>query len=285
MPPKSKCVAISVVTGATSGIGKWIALGLARAGHRVVLVARDRTRAEAAAGWIEALAPAAAIEIELADLSSLASTKAAAAAIATRHPTIDVLVNNAGVFCPRRELTGEGLELVIAVNHLAPFVLTAGVLPALRASGAARIVNIGSSTADHAGIDPDDLQGERSWGMVRAYSQSKLALTMVTLAWARRLHGSSVVANVVHPGAVATGLVRARGPIGIAWRLMAPFLLTPEAGADTPLHVALSPEFAAITGAYVKRRRIVRPNPLALDPVLVELVWDATEALAGPAEP
>ncbi len=285
MPPKLLCVAISVVTGATSGIGRWIALGLARAGHRVVLVVRDQARATAAADWIRTSAPSAAIEIEAADLSSLASTRAAAAAITSRHSAVDVLVNNAGVFCPRREVTSEGLERVIAVNHLAPFVLTAGLLPALRASEAARIVNIGSSTADRARIDPDDLQGERNWGMVRAYGQSKLALTMATLAWARRLHGSGVVANVVHPGAVATGLVRAGGPIGLAWRLMAPFLLTAEAGADTPLHVALSPEFAAITGAYVKRRRIVRPNPLALDPVLVELVWDATEALAGPVDP
>jgi NAD(P)-dependent dehydrogenase (short-subunit alcohol dehydrogenase family) len=283
--PKILRVAISVVTGATSGIGRWIALGLARAGHRVVVIARDGARGEVARAWIGERVPSAAIEIEAADLSSLASTRSAAAAIALRHPSIDVLVNNAGVFCPRREVTGEGLERVIAVNHLAPFVLTAGLLPALHASGGARIVNIGSSTADRAGIDPADLQGERRWGMVRAYGQSKLALTMATLAWARRLHGSCVVANVVHPGMVATDLIRARGAIGLAWRLMAPFQLTPEAGADTPLHVALSPEFAALTGAYLKRRRIVRPNPLALDPALVELVWDATEALAGPAEP
>jgi NAD(P)-dependent dehydrogenase (short-subunit alcohol dehydrogenase family) len=119
--------------------------------------------------------------------------------------------------------------------------------------------------------------------MVHAYAQSKLALTMATLEWARRLHGTGVVANVVHPGAVATGLVRAGGAVGVAWRVMAPFLLTPEAGADTPLYVALSQEFATLSGAYVKKRRVVRPNRLALDPEVLAQVWDATEALAGPA--
>ena len=276
---------ISVVTGATGGIGRWIALGLARSGHRVVLICRDPARGEAAAAWIRQAAPDAVLELEPADLSRLADARQAAGRIAGRHPAIGVLVNNAGVFCTRREQTAEGLERVIAVNHLAPFVLTEALLPALRrgaadpAAGGARIVNVGSSTADRARIDPADLQGERHWGMVQSYSQSKLAITMATLEWARRLQGSGVTANVVHPGAVATGLVRARGPIGLAWRLMAPFLLTEEAGADTPLHVALSGEFAGVSGAYVKKRRAVRPNPRALDQALVARVWQATESL------
>jgi len=276
-------MAISVVTGATSGIGRWIALGLAQAGHRVVMIVRDQARGEAAAAWIRGQAPDAGMDLLLADLSSLAETRRVGGVIVERYGAVDVLVNNAGVFSPHRTVTAEGLETVIAVNHLSPFVLTTSLLPALRAAGAARIVNVGSSTADRARIDPADLQGTRRWGMVQAYGQSKLAITMATLGWARRLHGGAVVANVVHPGAVATGLVRAGGAIGLAWRMMAPFLLTPEAGADTPLHVALAPEFAALSGAYVKRRRIVRPNPLALDPELVEQVWEATEALAGPA--
>jgi NAD(P)-dependent dehydrogenase (short-subunit alcohol dehydrogenase family) len=274
-------MAISVITGATSGIGRWIGAGLARAGLRVVMIVRDQARGEATAAWIRSEAPGAETDLLVADLSSLAETRRVGNAIVERFGAVDVLVNNAGMFSPRRMVTEEGLERVIAVNHLSPFVLTATLLPALHAAGAARIVNIGSSTADRARIDPADLQGERRWGMVHAYGQSKLALTMATLGWARRLHGTGVVANVVHPGAVATGLVRAGGPIGLAWRLMAPFLLTPEAGADTPLHVALSPEFAALSGAYVKKRRVVRPNPLALDPEFSELVWDATEALAG----
>ncbi len=282
-------LSVSVVTGATGGIGRWIALGLARAGHAVVVVGRDRSRGGDALAWIGARAPSARVELVIADLSSLAATRQAGLQIQSRHPAIDVLVNNAGVFCVRREETPEGHERVIAVNHLAPFVLTRALLPALHAaslgslgSPGARIVNIGSSTSDRARIDPADLEGRRRWGMVRSYSQSKLALMMATFGWARRLQGDGIVANVVHPGAVATGLVRAPGAIGLAWRGLARFQLTEEQGADTPLHVALSPEFATVTGVYVKRRRAARPNPRALDPALAERVWAATEALAGP---
>jgi len=142
-------------------------------------------------------------------------------------------------------------------------------------------VNIGSSTSDRARIDPADLESRCGWGMVRSYSQSKLALMIATMGWAQRLQESGVVANVVHPGTVATGLVRAPGPIGLAWRIMAPFLLRENDGAETPLHVAMSPAFKQITGAYVKKRRVVRPNRLALDAALVERVWQATETLTG----
>jgi NAD(P)-dependent dehydrogenase (short-subunit alcohol dehydrogenase family) len=279
-------MAVGVLTGGTSGIGRWIALGLARSGLRVILIVRDPARGLETEAWIKARVASAEVELFRADLSSLAQTRQVGRAIGQRAPAIDVLVNNAGVFCSRRELTEEGLERVIAVNHLSPFVLTGALLPSLRwAAGGARIVNVGSSTADRAVIDPDDLQGERRWGMVRAYSQSKLAVTMATMEWARLLSGTGVVANVVHPGAVATGLVRSGGAIGLAWKVMAPFLLTAEAGADTPLHVAVSPAFAAVSGVYVKQRRIVRPNPLVQNRALVARVWHATEALAGEAAP
>ena len=276
---------VSVVTGATGGIGRWIALGLARAGHTVVLIGRDRARGEAALQWVTARAPGAALDLLLCDLSSVAATRIAAMMIDARYPVIDVLVNNAGTFSTRRELTEEGHERVLATNQLSAFMLTRALIPALRcaaeASGSARIVNIGSSTSDRAKIEPSDLEGEQRWSMVRAYGQSKLALMMQTFGWAQRLQGTGVVANVVHPGTVATKLVRARGAVGLAWRLMAPFIATEEQGADTPLHVALAPEFGGITGAYVKRRRIVKPNRLALDSDLVERVWLATEKLAG----
>jgi NAD(P)-dependent dehydrogenase (short-subunit alcohol dehydrogenase family) len=117
--------------------------------------------------------------------------------------------------------------------------------------------------------------------MVRSYSQSKLALMMATFGWAHRLQGTGVTANVVHPGAVATQLVRASGPIGLAWRAMAPFLLTEEQGSDTPLYVALSPQFCGVTGAYVKKRQTAKPNRRALSAALLDEVWRATETLAG----
>ena len=271
---------VSVVTGASGGIGRWIAKGLASAGHHVVLVGRNAARTEAAAHWIATQLPGARLDVALADLSLLAEVSRLTTSISMRHKAIQVLVNNAGLFSARRRETAEGHEQVIALNHLSPFVLTRGLLPALGRNGQARIVNIGSDTADRARIRPEDLEGRHRWGMVHAYSQSKLALTMATFEWARRLRGTGTVANVVHPGAVATGLVRSRGPIGLAWRLMAPFMLTEEQGADTPLHVALSPEFGGITGAYVKKRRAVAPNASALDAALTGRVWRATEALA-----
>jgi NAD(P)-dependent dehydrogenase (short-subunit alcohol dehydrogenase family) len=278
-------MAVSVVTGATGGIGRWIALGLARAGHIVVVVGRNREAGDATVNWIAAQVPQARVELLVADLSLISATRQAMMLIDARFPEIDILVNNVGTFCTRREETEEGHERVLATNHLSPFVMTRGLVPGLRAAakatGSARIVTIGSSTADRARIDPSDLEGKRRWGMVRAYSQSKLALMMTSFGWAARLQGTGVVANVVHPGTVASHLVRASGAVGLAWRAMAPFLLTEEQGADTPLHVCLAPEFATITAAYVKRRQVVRPNSRTRNKVLVERVWQATEMLAG----
>ncbi len=280
MPPNRP---VSVVTGATGGIGRFIALGLARAGHHVVLVCRDGSRGEAAAAWIGRQVPSSSTEVQLADLASLQATRRVGEEIATAHPRLSLLVNNAGMFAARRRTTAEGLDAVLAVNHLAPFVLSDALDAALRAGAPARIVNVGSSTSDRAGIDPDNLQLNRGWGMVRAYSRSKLAMMMATFARAERLRGSGVAANIVHPGAVATGLVREGGAIGAGWRLMAPFLLSEEQGADTPLHVALTPEWAAVTGAYVKNRAAVRPNRRALDPGLVQKVVAATQDLVARA--
>jgi NAD(P)-dependent dehydrogenase (short-subunit alcohol dehydrogenase family) len=271
---------VAVVTGATGGIGRWITLGLAQAGHHVVMIARDPVRGEAAAAWIKQRVPGSSIEVQLADLSSLAATQRVGREIAARHPRVALLINNAGMFTARRQVTAEGHEHVLAVNHLAPYVLTNELEAALHAGAPARVINVGSSTSDRASIDPDDLELEQGWGMVRAYSQSKLAIMMSTFALAQRLRGSGVVAHVVHPGAVATGLIRESGLIGIAWRLMAPFMRTEEQGADAPLYAALAPEWANITGAYVKNRRAVRPNRRALNLVLVGKVDAATRKLA-----
>ena len=246
-----------------------------------MLIARDPLRGVATQAWLAGQVPQPSTELLVCDLSLVAATREAAKRIAAAHPKIAVLVNNAGVFDRKPVVTAEGHDRVLATNLLSPFALTCALLPALRAAAPSRIVSVGSSRSDHATIDPRRLVLDRRWGMVRAYSQSKLALMMTTFALARRLDGTGVVANVVHPGLVATGLVRAGGVIGIAWRLLARIALTAESGADTPLYVALSPEFAGISGAYVKERRTVRPNRRALDPELLELVWAETARLAG----
>ncbi len=272
---------VAVVTGASSGIGRWIALGLARTGHHVVLVARDRARGEAARDWIAAQVPGAATELVVLDLASLAATRAAGAAIAARHPRLVLLVNNAGIYRARREETAEGRELVLAVNHLAPFALTQALLGALRAGAPARIVNVGSSVAERAALDPDDLELRRGWNMVRAYGRSKLAMLTTTLDLAARLADSGVTANVVHPGPVNTGIVRDSALARLAWRAVAPLLLTAEQGAAAPLHVALSSALTGESGHYFRRTARTAPNRRALDPELRRRVWEATERLVG----
>ncbi len=272
---------VAVVTGATGGIGRWIALGLAQAGHHVVLVGRDAERAAAAQGWISAQVPGASTETMLADLSSMAATRALGARILERHSSLDLLVNNAGIFRARRAETAEGHEMVLAVNHLSPVLLTRILEPALRAGGPSRIVTVGSSTSDRARIAPDNLELKRGWNMTRAYGQSKLAVMMATFEIARQLAGSGVTANVVHPGTVATGLIRTPGVIGLAWRIMGRFTLTEEQGAATPLRVALAPELRAASGQYFKAAGAVTPNRLALDAALRAEVWRATLRLLG----
>jgi NAD(P)-dependent dehydrogenase (short-subunit alcohol dehydrogenase family) len=245
----------------------------------VVLVGRDEARGRAAQSWISERLPRADTELFLADLSLLADTRAVGHHIVSRHARISLLINNAGIFDARPIATSEGHDRVLATNLLCPFVLTQVLLPALKAGAPSRIVNVGSSTSDRARIDPDDLVLGRRWTMVGAYSQSKLALMMTTFALAKRLDGTGVVANVVHPGLVASGLVRTGGLIGLAWRGLALTALTEEQGADTPLYAALSAELGSISGVYLKNRRAVSPNRRALDPALVERVWKATERL------
>lgn len=273
----------AIVTGGAGGIGRWIALGLAQAGFTVVLVGRDHVRGEAVRAWVSEQATGGMAELMVTDLSSLDATQALGRKIAKRHPRVSLLVNNAGVFRARPERTAEGHDMVLAVNHLSPFVLTRELEGPLRAGAPSRIVTVGSSTSDRARIEPDNLELGHRWGMVRAYSQSKLAVMMATFEWARRLDGSGVVANVVHPGTVATGLVRTPGIIGLAWRLMALWSRSEQEGAATPLHVALAPDLAGVTGKYFKERRIAEPNRLARDPELTGRVWRATEGLVRQA--
>ncbi len=270
---------VAVITGATSGIGRWIALGLVRANFHVVAICRNVDRSSALVAWLKAKEPEARVSIKLADLRSIKATYDIALAIRGEFPQIKILANNAGMFSAKHERTSEGFDSVLALNHLATHVMSHTLLPALVAAAPSRIVNTGSSTSDRARIDTANLELNRGWGMVRAYSQSKLAMMMSTFVMARRLEGTGVVANVVHPGTVATGLIRERGAIGFAWRLMAPFLSTDEQGAASPLHAALSAEWATTTGAYMKDRRAVAPNRRANDATLTEKVDTETRRL------
>ena len=271
---------VAVVTGATGGIGRWIALGLAKAGDHTVMVGRNAARGQAAQDWIANQASRTSTEFMLADLASLAETQALGHSLVTAYPKIDILVANAGIFSARHETTPEGHDRVLAVNLLSPFVLIGALQPALIAAAPSRIIVVGSSTSDNARIDPANLELTRRWSMIRAYSQSKLAVMMVTFEYADRLRRHGVTANVVHPGTVATGLVRTRGIIGLAWRLMAPWIRTEEQGAETPLYAALAPELAETTGQYFKNRARAEPNRLTGNRALADSVWEATRRLA-----
>jgi NAD(P)-dependent dehydrogenase (short-subunit alcohol dehydrogenase family) len=274
-----------VVTGATSGIGLAAATGLAAGGARVVLVVRDRGRAEEAVRAIRARAPDAAPELVFADLASLASIRRALPELLARCPRIDVLLNNAGVFHLRRQTTADGFEATFGVNHLAPFLLTRLLLERLLGTPGARIVNVASEAHRLGGpLDFDDLQSERRYRPFVAYGRSKLCNVLWTRELARRLGGRGVSANCCHPGAVATRL----GQTGAAWtralgRVLRLVLLTPEQGARTPLWLATAPELAATSGRYFARQRELAPARFACDDDAARRLWEVSEALVAGA--
>lgn len=270
---------VAVLTGATSGLGRWIGLGLSGAGLRLLAVGRDQARLAALRAWIARRNPDAQVETLQADLSRLAETRAVGARILARAPRPMLLVNNAGLLSAERVVTGEGFERTLAVNHLSPFLLARLLLPGLLGAPGGRVVNVGSSTSDRAALALDDLQLEHGWRMTRAYARSKLALLMASRALAWDTQGQGLDVLVAHPGMVATSLVREPASARAAWRLMAPFLLSESEGAVTPLHAALSLRVAGVSFAYLKRCRPVAPNWRARSPALCRALVAETERL------
>jgi NAD(P)-dependent dehydrogenase (short-subunit alcohol dehydrogenase family) len=278
---------IALVTGANAGIGLYTALGLVRAGFRVVMAGRDAARLERARRMVVERSGGARIEAVLADFASLAAVRGLADQVLTGYDRLDVLVNNAGLIAPRLQLSADGYELTLAVNHLAPFLLTNLLLDRLRASAdpdksGARIVTVASQAHRGARIDVAALAGREDWSPLRAYGRSKLCNILFTRALARRLAGSGVVAACLHPGVVATAIGdRAGGIAGFGWRLVKPFLVTPEKGAATSLFLATTPDPAPFHGAYVIGTRVAEPDPTALDDELGERLWTESARLVG----
>jgi NAD(P)-dependent dehydrogenase (short-subunit alcohol dehydrogenase family) len=273
---------IALVTGASAGIGLATALGLARAGFRVIMAGRDGARLEQARRTVAENAGSSTVETELADFASLAAVRGLADRVLAKHERLDLLVNNAGLIAPRFQLSADGYELTFAVNHLAPFLLTNLLLDRLRASAPARIVTVASQAHRGARIDPAALAGREDWTSLKAYGRSKLCNILFTRALARRLHGSQVVAVCLHPGVVATAIGdRAGGLAGFGWRLVKPFLMTAENGAATSLFLATLPDPTPFHGAYVMGKQAVPPDPAALDDDLAELVWSESDRLVG----
>jgi len=271
-----------LVTGGTGGIGKATAAGLAALGARVAITGRDRRRADEAAAEIRA-AGGPAVDVFVADLSSQSEVRRLAAEVLDGLPRLDVLVNNVGGFWSTRHVTADGLEHTFALNHLAPFLLTNLLLDRLMENAPARVVTVSSGAQAMGRIDFADLQGERSYSGQRAYNQSKLANVLFAYELARRLEGTGVTANVLHPGVVRTAF-GAEDPARMQrWRLpvVRPFMKTPEQGAATSIHLASAPELAQVSGQYFADSRPKRSSSRSYDAAVAARLWDVSCELTG----
>ncbi len=273
---------VCLVTGATSGIGAVTALELARRGARVVLVGRNPDRCAATICQIQEQTAHAEVEFLLADLSSQQQIRDLARHYLERHRRLDVLINNAGGLWLKRVQTPDGLEMTFAVNHLAYFLLTRLLLDVLKASAPARIVNVSSRAHRGVTIPFDDLQGVRHYNGWRAYKQSKLANLLFTYELARRLEGTGVTANALHPGWVDTGFGANNGWIGRLWQSVAHwFAIRPEEGARTVVYLAASPEVAGISGRYFVKEREAASSAASYDETAAKRLWQVSEELTG----
>ncbi len=275
---------VCLVTGAASGIGRAAALGLAERGATVVTICRSEARGAPVLEAIGRRGGSGRAALLAADLSSQRQVRAVAAAFRRRFDRLDVLVNNAGVAGAKpRQVTEDGLERTFAVNHLAPFLLTALLRDMLEASAPARVVTVSSAAHRYAALDFDDLQGVRRYSPFGAYCRSKLANVLFTRELARRLEGTGVTATCMHPGVVATALFR-DAPRWVRAFFASPLVLTPERGADTVLHLASAPEVAGMSGHYFVRRKSVRPSRASRDDDAARRLWAASEALTAASE-
>ncbi|HEY5087232.1 MAG TPA: SDR family oxidoreductase [Gemmatimonadaceae bacterium] len=271
-----------LITGANAGIGKAAAESLTALGAQVVMVCRNRERGERARAEISSAAQkggrGGGVELLIADLSSQSEIRAVARDIGAAHPKIDVLVNNAGLALKQREFTVDGIERTFAVNYLAYFMLANLLLPALRAAEHARIINVASGAHASGKLEFDNLQGERRYRNIAMYAASKLEDVMFTYALARRLAGTSITVNTLHPGVVATEIWRQVAILRILSRW---FMLSPEKGARTTVYLAASPDVEQMNGQYFDKCQPAKTTAISHDEMLQEQLWDVSAALTG----
>lgn len=276
-----------IVTGANSGIGLETARGLARAGAKVVLVCRNPEKGRAAMADIRGGLPGAQLDLLIADVSSLASVRALAAEILGKYPRIDVLVNNAGTAYAKRGLSVDGIEMTVAGNHLGAFLLTLLLLDRLKASAPSRVVNVSSEAQRRAVLDMDDIQFERrKYSGIGAYGQSKVLMNACTFELARRLAGTGVTVNCLHPGVVATNIWNSGGadqPLlfkMLVW-ILKPFMIDSKKGAEVTLYLATSPNAEKVTGEYFVKSKPAACNPIERDPKVAAAIWQWSEKMTG----
>lgn len=274
-----------LVTGANSGIGLETARGLAQRGARVVLLCRDEARGRAALEQLRSATDSAALELVRLDLASLTSVRQAAEQVLERCPEIHVLVNNAGLVLGERTETLDGFESTFAINHLGPFLLTRLLLERLRRSAPARVIMVSSEAHRIGHLGWGDLMSRRAYVGLWVYGKSKLCNLLMTASLARRLEGSGVTANALHPGVVASGFARDGDLGGLQERIagwLAPLMASPARGATASLHLATAPEVASVTGGYFIGRRPRRPSRAAREPARAEWLWAESERLLAP---
>jgi NAD(P)-dependent dehydrogenase (short-subunit alcohol dehydrogenase family) len=273
---------IVMVTGATDGIGKESARALAGKGATVIVVSRNPQKCEATVAEIKNQTGNANVEAMPADLSWQHDIHELARRFVDRYPRLDVLLNNAGAIFASRQVSKDGIEMTWALNHLNYFLLTHLLLDALKAVPAARVVNV-SSGAHHMGrINFDDLQGEKRYSGWTAYGNSKLANVMFTYELARRLDGTRVTTNVLHPGSVGTSFGRNNGGVwNAALKLIGRFNLSPADGAKTSIYLASSPDIAGVTGKYFDNCKAVSSSNASYDVAVQKRLWDVSAAMCG----
>jgi NAD(P)-dependent dehydrogenase (short-subunit alcohol dehydrogenase family) len=275
---------ICMVTGANSGIGKATALELAQMGATVVMVCRDRARGEQARSEITTTSRNNAVDLLLADLSSQQSIRQLVEHFQHHYTHLHVLINNAGAaFTGRRRETVDGLEMTFAVNYLAPFLLTNLLLDMLKASAPARIVNVSSAAHKSGSMQMDDLQAEKLYRPMRTYPQAKLAVVLFTYELARRLQGTGVTANCLHPGFVATNFAQSDGgpAVRLLVKLLGSFGTSPQEGAQTSIYLASSPEVEGVTGKYFVKSIPRRSAAISYDESLQRQLWEQSAKLVN----
>ena len=273
---------VVLITGGTSGIGKATAVVLASMGAEVVIVGRNEERGERAVEEIRRESGNEKVSLMLADLSVQADVRRLAEEFKERHDRLDVLVNNAGLVQSERTETPDGIETQLAINHLAPFLLTNLLLDLLKASAPSRIVTVSSDAHRWGKLDLDDLQSRKRYRGMQVYGMTKLANILFTRELAERLEGTGVTANTMHPGGVNTNFGNnQRGPMSLLFRAFKPFMRTPEQGADTLIYLASSPEVEGMIGKYLADRKVKVASDAAYDETLQKKLWEASEKLTG----
>jgi NAD(P)-dependent dehydrogenase (short-subunit alcohol dehydrogenase family) len=282
MPNRDMTGRICIVTGATSGIGFATAKILARQGATVVTVGRNPAKGTDTVARIRQQTGNHSVQYLQADLSVQAQVRGLAQEFQGAHSRLDVLINNVGAFFRERQLSVDGIEMTFALNHLSVFLLANLLLDTLKASAPARIVNVSSDAHRGARLDFDDLESRRSYRGFRAYAQSKLAVILFTYELSRRLEGTGVTVNVLHPGFVATNMYQNSGKL---FKLLRPLISllakSPEEGAETSIYLATSTEMEGVTGKYFNKKRAVRSAPASYDEAAAQRLWKISSEMTG----